>query len=103
MFTRSTGMVWFFVIVFGFAMGGNIAVQPLIAGHFFGTASLGTIFGWVLLAGAIGSALGPLVMGAIYDLSGSYSVGMIVFLVAYAVAVAALFFARKPKLANGGS
>ena len=103
MFTRSTGMVWFFVIVFGFAMGGNIAVQPLIAGHFFGTASLGTIFGWVLLAGAIGSALGPRVMGAIYDLSGSYSVGMIVFLVAYAVAVAALFFARKPKLANGGS
>jgi MFS family permease len=100
MFTHSTAMVWLFVIVFGFAMGGNIAVQPLIAGHFFGTASLGTIFGWVLLAGAVGSALGPIVMGAIYDMSGSYSLAIIVFLATYAVALAAVFLARKPKSAR---
>ncbi len=103
MFTHTTAMVWVFVFVFGFAMGGNIAVQPLITGQFFGVRSFGAIFGWVLLGGAIGSALGPVLMGLIYDASGSYTLGLIIFIVAYAVAFAALLFARKPKLATGDS
>ncbi len=101
MFTHTTAMVWVFVIVFGFAMGGNITVQPLISGYLFGMTSFGTIFGWVLLAGAIGSALGPVLMGAIFDAVGSYNLGLIIFIVAYAVAVAFLFFTRKPKPATG--
>ena len=100
MFTHTTAMVWVFVIVFGFAMGGNITVQPLIIGQLFGTASFGAIFGWVLLAGAVGSGLGPVLMGVIFDASGSYALGLIIFVVAYAVAITALLFARKPKLAT---
>jgi len=101
MFTHTTAMVWVFVIVFGFAMGGNITVQPLLSGYLFGMASLGTIFGWVLLAGAIGSSLGPVLMGAIFDASGSYNLGLIIFILAYAVAVAVLLLVRKPKPATG--
>ena len=101
MFTHTTAMVWVFVIFFGFAMGGNITVQPLLSGYLFGMASLGTIFGWVLLAGAVGSSLGPIIMGAIFDASGSYNLGLIIFIVAYAVAVAALLLVRKPKPATG--
>jgi len=101
MFTHSTAMVWVFVIVFGFAMGGNITVQPLLSGYLFGMASFGTIFGWVLLAGAVGSSLGPVLMGVIFDASGSYTLGLIIFLAAYAVSITALLFVQKPRLVNG--
>jgi len=100
MFTRSTAMVWVFVIVFGFAMGGNITVQPLVTGHLFGTASFGVLFGWVLAAGAVGAAVGPILMGAIYDAAGSYSLGLIILTVAYSVGVVALLLVRKPKQAS---
>jgi len=94
---QNVAMVWAFVIVFGFAMGGNITLQPLVTGQLFGTASFGAIFGWVVLIAAVGAALGPGLMGLIYDASGSYSVGFTTFLGVYAVAITALFFARKPK------
>ena len=97
MMTQNVAMVWAFVIVFGFAMGGNITLQPLVTGQLFGTASFGAIFGWVVLIAAVGSALGPSLMGVIYDASGSYSVGFMTFLGVYAVAITALFFARRPK------
>ncbi len=103
MFTHTTAMVWVFVIVFGFAMGGNITVQPLLSGYLFGMASFGTIFGWVLLAGAVGSSLGPVLMGVIFDASGSYALGLMIFVVAYAVAITALLFAIRPKLANSAT
>jgi len=91
-------MVWVFVFVYGFAMGGWLTLEPLVTGQFFGMASFGTIFGWVLAAAAVGSALGPIIMGAIYDVSGSYFVGLVVFLGAYIVSISALLLARKPKL-----
>lgn len=96
---QSVALVWVFVFVFGFAMGGNITLQPLVIGQLFGLASFGAIFGGVVLTAAVGSALGPILMGAIYDASGSYSTGFIAFLVVYAVAMAALFFARRSKIA----
>ncbi len=98
MMTHTTAMVWVFVFVYGFAMGGWLTLEPLVTGQFFGMASFGTIFGWVLAAAAVGSALGPIIMGAIYDVSGSYFVGLVVFLGAYIVSISALLLARKPKL-----
>jgi len=94
---QNVAMVWAFVIVFGFAMGGNITLQPLVTGQLFGTASFGAIFGWVVLIAAVGAALGPGLMGIIYDASGSYSIGFTTFLGVYAVAITALTFARRPK------
>lgn len=95
--TQNVAMAWAFVFVFGFAMGGNITLQPLVTGQLFGTASFGTLLGGVVLAAAVGAALGPLLMGAIFDASASYSTGFIAFLAVYAVAIAALSFARRPK------
>lgn len=97
--TQNMALVWAFVVVYGFAMGGWLTLEPLVTGQLFGMASFGAIFGWVLAAAAVGSALGPFLMGAIFDASGSYSIGFITFLVVYGVAIAALSFARRPKLA----
>ena len=95
--TESAAMMWVSVAVFGFAMGGNVALQPLIIGEFFGLASFGTIFGSIVLAAAVGSALGPVLAGAMYDALDSYNVVFTIFIIGYAIALAALVLARRPE------
>ena len=97
MLTHSTVMVWVFVFVYGFAMGGWLTLEPLVTGELFGMTSFATIFGWVLAAAAVGSGLGPIIMGAVYDASGSYFVGMIVFLGAYGLSMTSLLLAGRFK------
>lgn len=97
MMTHTTLMVWVFVVVYGFAMGGWLTMEPLVTGEIFGMKAFAPIYGWVLAAAAVGSGLGPIVMGLVYDLSGSYAVALVVCLVAYVMAIAALSLARKPK------
>ncbi len=72
LFAQSMAMVWLFVIVFGFSMGGQLCLQPLLVGHFFGLQSFGTIYGVVLMAGAIGTATGPILAALAYDVAGNY-------------------------------
>ncbi|MDY6916460.1 MAG: MFS transporter [Chloroflexota bacterium] len=97
MLTHTTVMVWVFVVVYGFAMGGWLTMEPLVTAELFGMKSFAAIYGWVLAAAAVGSGLGPILMGAVYDLSGSYTVGLVICLGAYVMAIAALSLARKPK------
>jgi MFS family permease len=95
-------MMWMFVILFGFAMGGQIALQPLVTTEFFGLASFGAIFGAVSLAGGVGTSLGPFIAGGIFDLLGSYRLAFLTFAAGYAVAITALLllarYPERPKL-----
>ena len=95
---ESEAMMWVSVVVFGFAMGGNVALQPLIIGDFFGLSSFGTILGSIALVAAVGAALGPVLAGAMYDALDSYTLAFTIFVVGYAAAVTALVLARRPKL-----
>jgi len=99
MLTQTTAMVWAFVIVFGFAMGGQIALQPLVTGELFGLASFGAVFSGVALGAAAGSALGPIMAGWIFDAWGSYYLAFLAFIIGYAMAITALLLirGRKPK------
>jgi OFA family oxalate/formate antiporter-like MFS transporter len=70
-------VLYFFAVFFGLAWG-NLATQqsPLVA-VLFGLASHGLIFGVVDLGYTFGSAVGPLVSGYIYDISGSYQIAFV--------------------------
>ena len=93
MATRTIEMVWVFVIVFGFAMGGIATLEPLIVVGFFGLASIGAILGAMMLVFAFGAAAGPFMAAYIYDLLGSYHWAFIIFLAAYAAAILAMLLA----------
>lgn len=65
-------MFYLFAIIFGFAFGGmGVSESPLIA-RLFGLSSHGTIFGIVAFGFTLGSATGPLFVGYIFDVTGSY-------------------------------
>lgn len=70
----SLWMLYLFACIYGLAHGGFFtAISPLIA-EFFGIASHGVIFGIVVFFGTVGGALGPIVAGQLFDMTGSYTI-----------------------------
>jgi predicted MFS family arabinose efflux permease len=94
---QSIVMLWIYVALFGFAMGGVIVLLPLAVGHFFGLASFGVIMGTLSLILAVGNASGALLSGVIYDLFGSYHYAMIACMCFYLLAILSIFLIGEPR------
>ncbi len=61
------------VAVYGFAHGGFLTVASPTVAELFGTRAHGAIFGATLFYGGIGSVIGPIMAGGIFDATGSYA------------------------------
>ena len=85
--TRGVGMFYGFAVVLGLALGGMASSESPMVARLFGLGSHGLIFGFVSLSYTIGAALGPLVTGYIFDVTGDYHPA---FLVCTAGAVTAI-------------
>ena len=94
---ESVAMVWVYVVIFGFAMGGVIVLLPLVVGHFFGLAAFGVIMGTMSLVLALGNASGALISGLIYDSLGSYRYAMVAYMCLYLIATSIIFLAGRPR------
>ena len=88
------------VIVYGVLMGTQMALQGLIMGviwpDYYGRKHLSTIRGITMMAGVIGSALGPLPFGFAYDVFGGYTEVVIVSMLFPIVGTALALLAKKP-------
>jgi len=71
-------MLYLFVLVYGFSHGIRAVGIFGIVGRAFSGQALGELTGIVLACGAIVGALGPIVAGRIFDVSGSYSTTFVV-------------------------
>jgi len=86
-----------FVPLFGLGYGGLVVLWPLVVGHDFGTRSFGAIAGMVgTVALTLGGAAGPVVMGAMYDKTGSYFLAFLLCVVVFLVGATAAFVTTKP-------
>jgi MFS family permease len=72
-FVTTLPLLYLFAAVFGFSYGGIMALMSLVTARLFGLRSVGVLMGMVTFLYTIGGAIGPLVTGYIYDISGSYS------------------------------
>lgn len=77
-------MLFAFAAIYGFAHGGLFTVMSPTVAELFGTGSHGLLFGIVLFSGTLGGAIGPLMTGGLFDLTGSYRLA---FLILTAMAV----------------
>jgi MFS family permease len=85
-----TPLLWVALPVYGLALGGMGALFPLLVQDSFGMAHFGALFGLVNLA-TVGSALaGPLLVGVVFDSTGSYRLALLIVIGIYAVGAAAL-------------
>lgn len=89
----------FYIIatVCGLAYGGVIPIMPTLAGSFFGTRAIGSIYGTLVTAGTAGVAIGPLLAGYIFDVTGSYSIAFLSATIALAVALLLCLLLKSPR------
>jgi MFS family permease len=71
-FATKVWMLFLFAVVYGFAHGGFFTVVSPMVAEFFGTGSHGLLFGIILFSGTLGGAVGPLMAGWTFDVTGSY-------------------------------
>ncbi len=80
---------YLFAIVLGFAYGGFATlIAPMVA-DLFGLRSHGVILGSATFGATIGGAIGPIVAGRIFDVSGSYQLAFILCILISAVGLVA--------------
>jgi MFS family permease len=81
---------WVFYVVallFGVGIGGGVVTESGLIADLFGMKSHGLILGIISFSFTIGSAIGPLITGHIFDIDGSYQTA---FLICAALSIAGL-------------
>jgi MFS family permease len=70
-----------FVAVFGLTVGAPLALIPLVAADSLGLKRFGTLYGLVGVFHTLGAAVGPVIAGRIFDVTGSYAFAFETFVV----------------------
>jgi MFS family permease len=77
-----------FSFVFGVFYGGWVAVLPAVVMDFFGGRNVGAIIGVLYTSVALGTLVGPSAAGFVFDFSHSYTLVIVVSIVANVIAAA---------------
>lgn len=90
-------MLYLFSFVLGFFYGGQIPLQPALAGAIFGLGSLGAVAGGVQSGTSAGGATGSVIGGYIYDVTGSYFYAFLMGAILFFASMILVLLVRKPK------
>ncbi|MDP9338533.1 MAG: MFS transporter [Acidobacteriota bacterium] len=90
-FSHSPLVIWSFVVIFGFSMGADYMLIPLVTAECFGTASLGKLLALIIMGYSLGQWGAPWIAGRIFDARHSYELAWNVIAVAGMLGAAAIF------------
>ncbi|MEE8466268.1 MAG: MFS transporter, partial [Dehalococcoidia bacterium] len=93
-FIDSVFMAVVYVLVMGVAGGAHHIVQGVIWAHYYGRHGLGRVQGSAMTINFCASAVGPLPLAVFHDLTGTYTLGMVVMMALPVLSVLALVKAR---------
>jgi len=71
-FTHAAWSLYVFGLIFGLSYGGSSTITALLASELFGLRTLGILIGVFGCGVSVGGAIGPIVVGHIFDVTGSY-------------------------------
>lgn len=91
-FARGMASLSVFAVLYGIGLWTTSAVMSPFIADLFGLKAHGAIFSCTVFAGTLGGGLGPVAVGALFDLTGAYQAGFFVCLAASIVSLASLFF-----------
>jgi MFS family permease len=96
-FTDISWLLYLFAPAYGFAHGGFFAIiSPLVA-EMFGIKSHAGNLGMLFFIGMSGGAVGPIITGRIFDMTGSYQAAFITMLAATVAGLTLALFVRTAK------
>ena len=90
----SVFMAVVYVLMMGVSGGAHHIVQGVIWAHYYGRHRLGRVQGSAMTINFCASAIGSFPLAVFHDLSGSYTLGMVVMMALPVLSVAALIKAR---------
>ncbi len=93
-FAKEAWLFYIFATVAGIGRGAFFTLISPILAELFGLRSLGAILGVVFFIGTIGGALGPVLSGRIFDVTGSYQLSFLILLVFSVIAIVLILFLR---------
>lgn len=89
--SHSPAILWTFALVFGFSMGADYMLIPLVTSECFGTASLGKILALIIMGYSIGQWAGPWFVGKIFDARHSYDLAWRIIAILAVIGAAAIY------------
>lgn len=94
------GPLWMvipFLLTFSPGFGGPIPVRGALFAEYFGTRSLGSIQGSFAMANTVIALMGPILVGYLYDTTGSYTTAFLVVAAGSAAAIPVVLTAPRPR------
>jgi MFS family permease len=82
-------------VLIGLGLGAEAALTPYLLTRYFGLRSFSTLYGFTWTAYAMAGAIGPLLMGKAFDVTGSYTLLLVVL--ACGTFVSALLYLCLPR------
>jgi len=95
-------MIYLFAVIYGIAHGGFFTTFSPIVAEFFGIKSHGTLFGIAMFSGTFGGAIGPVLAGYIFDVTGGYSLAIWICILMSALGFVLISLLKPVKAAGKG-
>jgi MFS family permease len=83
--------LWSFAVIFGFAMGADYLLIPLVTADCFGLGALGKLLGLIIMADSLGQWFGPMLAGKIFEATHSYDLAWTIITAAGIIGAVAIF------------
>ena len=90
-YPRSPVVLLSFAVVFGFAMGADYMLIPLVTAECFGTAALGKLLALIIMGYSIGQWAAPWFVGKMFDAQHSYDLAWRIVAILGMAGAAAIF------------
>ncbi|MHB1745375.1 MAG: MFS transporter, partial [Acidobacteriaceae bacterium] len=90
-----------FAIAFGFSMGADYMLIPLVTADCFGLASLGKLLALIIMGYTIGQWIAPWMAGRIFDTYHSYGLAWAILTGAGLLGAAAIYAVSAPSITSG--
>lgn len=99
---RQPAALWAFALIFGFAMGADYLLIPLVTAECFGLAALGKLLSLIIMADSLGQFFGPVLAGKIFESTHSYDLAWSIITTAGILGAAAIYAVRTPRTVVSG-
>ncbi len=91
---NSSATAYTYAVVGGIGLGGTVSLSGMVWAEYYGRQSVGAIQGLVMPLTMSGNAIGPLLTGWAYDVSGSYTPAFAILGAGYVLAMVCSLLAR---------
>ncbi len=100
LYARNYWLLALFVFIYGFPQGGPLPLTPLVTANCHGLANMGAIYGAQTLFSILGAAIGPAIVGKMYDTNHTYRGALLVLIVITLMSAYSIYRARPAKSAK---